>query len=249
MKRSVSLLFQSGVHTPHGTRYNAARIKNWPLQNIPSNFAFTTEQKMRAKFIPRDTGKIPRDFVLSVLYRHQPCEVSALWNYCSSDPRVVLDSKKHLRDVLQQMRSEGFINFEKNLNSQVWECYLTREKYEYVRNLVRSNSSLHATADAENSIAGTLTNEMSQTDNITLTPKSEEEHPTTPIVDLQGKMLQLEHELAETTKQLSKYQHVEADYLPYTDLNGKVNFMWWYETTDCATESSPDHDGISRLSS
>lgn len=216
MKSTVITLFQAGVHVPHGAKYFAARIKNWPAQNIPSNFSFTSEQIFKAKFIPRDTGKIPKEFVLSVLYRHQPCEVSELWSFCARDPRIVLDSKKHLRDVLQEMRSEGYITFEKNTHSHQWECHLTRERHKEVRELV-----LNSTCSI-----GESSEYPAQADLL----KEEEEELSTE--KKAHRLRELEKKLEKSTRALHQFQNIESDYLPYTDLNGKVNFMWWYETVD-----------------
>lgn len=208
-----------------GAEYHRpSRMKHWPRKReIPENFAFTPEQRYRAKSIPRDTGKIPKDFVLSILYRHQPCEVSDLWSFCLADPRIVLDGKRHLREVLQQLRAEGYVTFEKNLHSQKWEGHLTRERYEDVRRIVKS-----ALFSVESSDEASFPPAIESSLNT--------EAVDTPLESLSAseKAVQLEtleKELALTTQKLAKYQFVEIDYLPYTDLNGKVKFMWWYETS------------------
>ncbi|ORC91087.1 uncharacterized protein TM35_000075110 [Trypanosoma theileri] len=220
MRRTLRVLWQYGVHTPHGNVYNGAKMKNWPEQKIPDNFKFTEEMRFRAKSLPRDVGKIPRDFVLSVLYRHQPCEVSSLWEYCTNDPSIVLDSKKHLRDVLKQAREEGFITFERDSVSSEWLCYITRERYEEVRRIAAAKteatdvySALRGSSATETSSYAERFREMNDV--------AKEEH-----------VRRLEEEVAATTKHLRSFQRKEIDYLPYTDLNGKVNFMWWYETRD-----------------
>lgn len=199
-------------------------MKHWPQKRrIPENFSFTSEQRYRAKSIPRDTGKIPKDFVLSILYRHQPCVVSHLWSLCAADPRIVLDSKKHLREVLQQLRSEGYVTFEKNLHSQEWESHLTRERYNDVRKIVKS--ALFSTGSTkEQNISPTA---ESSFDTVSLDVSTNALSTTERVAELK----KLEEQLAQTTKNLAKYQFTEIDYLPYTDLNGKVKFMWWYETS------------------
>eukprot|EP00796_Vickermania_ingenoplastis_P011580 gene11580-7976_t len=219
MNRTLSVLFQSGVHVPHGVRYNAAHMKFWPHQKPPLDFHFTAEQKFKAKPFPRDTGKIPKDFVLSVLYRHQPCKLSELWSHCLLDARIVLDSRRHLREVLHQMRLEGFVTFEKNIhNAAEWECHLTRERYEEVRQLVLSS-------DAKSSEESVPPREPEE-------DGAEASQEATDVADKLERLKALEKRLAETTKKLQNFQRVEIDYLPYTDLNGKVNFMWWYETME-----------------
>lgn len=222
-------MFQSGVHVPHNTAYHAARLKHWPRQKIPQNFNFLTEQKFKAKAIPRDTGKIPRDFVLSVLYRHQPCNVHELWDLCAMDPKMVLDSKRHLRLVLQQIRAEGFLVFEKNLETQHWECHLTRERYQEVRLLVVDSAGTKMEGE-ELEDAGAFPEEELREKISSMSLKEKEEY-----------LHSLEKRLAETTAELRKYQQVTADYLPYTDLNGKVHFMWWYEVEDANGKTALPH--------
>ncbi|KAG5497771.1 hypothetical protein GH5_02561 [Leishmania sp. Ghana 2012 LV757] len=220
MWRCFPRLYQAGVHTPHGTRYNAARMKNWPVQEVPQNLNFTNEQRFKAKAMPRDTGKIPRDFVLSVLYRNQPCEVSSLWEHCMSDPQIVLDSKRHLREVLQQARAEGFISFEKDAVTDRWVCHLTRERFEEVRALVGARVE---TLDTYSGLRGASATETSAYSEGFREMNEDAKHEHLRL---------LSEQVADTTAHLRKFQRMEMDYLPYTDLNGKVNFMWWYEMSD-----------------
>ncbi|EKG05852.1 hypothetical protein TCSYLVIO_003064 [Trypanosoma cruzi] len=220
MRRTTAVLWQHGVHVPRGVVYHGAKMKHWPEQKVPDNFKFTEEQRFRTKAIPRDFGKIPRDFVLSVLYRHQPCEVSGLWEHCTSDPGVVLDSKRHLREVLKQARDEGFVSFERDPVSNEWLCFVTRERFEEVRQIAG------AKAEASEVYSGLRGSSATETSSYTerfkeMNEMAREEHAR-----------RLEEEVKTTTKHLRSFQRKEVDYLPYTDLNGKVNFMWWYETRD-----------------
>lgn len=231
MQRCVLRFFQSGVHTPHGVSYNVARMKRWPVQRVPDNFKFTEEQRFRNKSLPRDCGNIPRNFVLSVLYRHQPCEVSSLWEHCVHDPNIVLDSKHHLRSVLHQARAEGFISFEMDSVTQRWVCHLTRERFEEVRAIVAAKASATETITNLRGHAATETAALSLR-----------------FQDMNNEMKmshlrQLSEQVGTTTEHLRKFQRTEIDYLPYTDLNGKVNFMWWYETVDV----SPSDDAAKAL--
>ncbi|EPY38986.1 hypothetical protein AGDE_04943 [Angomonas deanei] len=236
MRKSITFLFQSGVHTPPGVSYNAARMKGWPQQKVPENFKFTEEQRFKTKALPRDTGRIARDFLLSVLYQHQPCEVSTLWEHCMCDPQIVLDSKKHLRDVLHQARSEGYVSFEKDPLTQKWVCHLARERYEEVVRMVSARTEsldhygkLRGAAASETTEFAANFNEMNE--------EAKREH-----------LAFLTEQVKETTQRLKKFQRTEIDYLPYTDLNGKVNFMWWYETVDVKdTPTLPSENDSSRL--
>lgn len=220
LQRTILKKLQQGVHTPKGQQvYNAAKMKNWPEQKIPPNFNFTAEQRFRVKAMPRDIGRIPRDFVLSVLYRHQPCPVDGLWDLCSADPAAVLDSKRHLREVLKQAREEGFVTFDKNERDE-WTCTLCRERYEEVRRIVNHRNETGATMSSLRGSSVAETSEYSQTFQ-EMNDEARAEH-----------LKLLQEQVALTSEKLRKFQKTEIDYLPYTDLNGKVNFMWWYESRD-----------------
>ncbi|CCW67924.1 unnamed protein product [Phytomonas sp. Hart1] len=233
MRRAIWDRFQTGANLPRGVSYNAAKMKHWPSQKVPENFAFTPEQRLKAKALPRDTGAIPKAFVLSVLYRHQPCEVGALWGHCVEDPQIVLDSKLHLREVLQQARSEGFISFEMDPITHHWLCHLTRERYEEVRSLVVTRNS---------GIEQGLKQRPAADETANLSRGFE-------AMDQETKKRHLERlteQIAEVATHLRHFQRTEIDYLPYTDLNGKVNFMWWYETVDTKTALPPSNDAMDK---
>ena len=85
LRRTAGRLFQVGAHVPHGTAYRGARIKSWPRQQLPANMSFLPEQRWTMKAVPRDTGRIPRDFVLTVVYKSQPVNVGDLWSLCTCE--------------------------------------------------------------------------------------------------------------------------------------------------------------------
>lgn len=239
MQRSLRRLFQSGVHTAKGAGvYSNAKIKNWPEQKIPDDFRFTDEQRFRLKAMPRDIGRIPRDFVLSVVYQNQPCEVDKLWDMCSTDPRCVLDSKRHLRAVLKQAREEGWITFEKSqdvaASESQWTCVLTRERFSEVKQII----SGHVEASATSGVGLRGANLAETTEALQAFKEMNEDAKATHL-------RLLKEQVKLTTERLRRFQRTEVDYLPYTDLNGKVQFMWWYETRDQtapASETLPESD-------
>lgn len=183
--------------------------------------------------MPRDTGSVPVQFVLSVLYRHQPCEMSSLWNCCAGDSRSVLDSRKHLRDVLHEARAQGFVYFELNPHTERWECHLTRERYHEVRDLVRQSTAAGGSESGELQPQRELAHDHDGNETTSRSLMVEEKS---------RRLAELEEQLRESTVDLKQYQSVEVDYLPFTDLNGRVQFMWWYETSEAAAkavEASP----------
>ena len=201
-------------------------MKNWPSQEVPQNFQFTNEQRFRLKPMPRDVGRIPVQFVLGVVYRNQPCAVDSLWEICAAHPKTVLDSRRHLRSVLKQAREEGYVTFEKDPSDGSWQCALTRDRFEEVKAMVQRDADEEATA------TNTL-REGSAAD----TTAFAAEFQTMSLEEKKDHVKKLQAEVTRTTDHLRKFQRTTIDYLPYTDLNGKVNFMWWYETKDVETGS------------
>lgn len=227
IRRSARRLLQSGVHTPHSVSYNGAKMKHWPEQEIPADFRFTPEQRFTLRAMPRDTGRIPRNYVLGVLYRNQPADVQSLWEHCCADPATVLDSKRHLREVLKQARSEGFIHFERAGGSDEgeWMCLITRERYEEVKGMV----SMEPSAALE---GGVMKGEAAND-----TEAYAKEFSTMNRDEKEIHLSKLREQVGLTSGKLREHTRTEVDYLPYTDLNGKVNFMWWYETKSGAPSS------------
>ena len=223
LRRSFNRLFQQGVHTPVGDKYVGAKMKHWPEQAVPEGFTFTAEQRFRLKAMPRDVGRIPRNFVLQILFRQQPAHVDGLWASCQRDSGMVLESRRHLREVLKQARDEGFIYFEKEAETGEWQCLLTRERYAEVEALVdtaNANAVLEAPTLRGEAIGET---EAYAAEYRSMTDEEKVEH-----------IQKLKEQVSATSAKVRTYTRNEVDYLPYTDLNGKVNFMWWYEARDGA---------------
>lgn len=228
LKRTTLRVFQVGVHVPHGTHYFGAKMKHWPTSKIPQNFNLTTEQKLKMEPLPRDVGTIPRNFVLNVLYQHQPCEVEKIWEMVCEDSTTVLDSRKHLRAVLKQCREEGFIYFDRDAVTDGWICHLTRERFEEVKEIAKTTAQ-NATPASINVLRGSAVSE---------TTASGEAFQNLTLEEQDQHLKQLEEAVAATNESVRYLQRTEVEYLPYTDLNGKVNFMWWYDVRDASSDQT-----------
>ena len=227
LRRCASKLFQVGAQVPHGTAYRGARFRNWPRQQLPSNIHFLPEQRWAMRALPRDSGRVPRDFLLSVVYKAQPVNVADLWELCTTEAGCVLDSKRHLREVLKAAREEGWVLFEKDESTQSWTCSLTRERFEEVRHMVNEDAATQTAAHAGlRGKAADRTTEISTA----FEHMSEAE---------QGEHLRkLREALKASNAMVEKFQRTEVDYLPYTSLNGRVEFMWWYESRDVSNQAA-----------
>lgn len=246
-RRCRFALYQVGVHVPHGEAFRGARFKAWPQQKVPANFSLLPEQRWSMLPIQRDTGKVPRNFVLKILYFQQPCAVEQLWRLCTQDSECVLDSKRHLREVLKQCRDEGFVTFSKETTSSSeasagaavaggsaggavgaattsWTCTLTRERFEEVRAMV------NMLPDS----AGSAMSAGMRGDAASGTSDSAEVFRGLDDAEKVKHLEQLRAQTEAANQLLSAFQRIEIDYLPYTDLHGKVNTMYWYDSVDQA---------------
>ena len=216
MLRSLvkSLEAQRGYRSLHQT-YPAAKLKHHPdIIKVPDNFRWHRHIFDHVA-LPRGTSGKPMNFVLSVLFYNQPCRLDSLWTKCLEVPGIPLDSRRHLRQVTHQARMEGWIYFEKKEDTH-WYVYFAPDRYEEVKFLVNSwrqdwiesigDSAKHAASSKE------VVNVDSEK------AEAKKEH-----------MDHIRQALVDANKRLGDHERTTIDYLPYTDPNGKVNFMWWYE--------------------
>ena len=134
--------------------------------------------------------------------------------------------------MLKQAREEGYLVFEKDEGADNWTCTLTRERFEEVRSMVQEDSATQTAAHAGlRGKAADKTTELGAAFR-QMTREEKTEH-----------LSQLREALRASNERVEEYQRTEAEYLPYTTLNGRVEFMWWYESRDVsANAGGPDGD-------
>ena len=197
--------------------YGAAKIKDHPEKiEIPKNFKWNTHVFYH-KPLPRGTSGEPLYFVLAVLFYNQPCRVATLWNICRQIPFVPLDSRRHLREVVHQARREEWIYFDK---TDCWYIYPTRERYEELKTVVSKWRETWLSRHNERTPDISPNKQEVSQFVAQLGEKEKGRHQE----QIEGQLGQMEHKLR-------KYERTQIEYLPYTDPNGKVNFMWWYDTS------------------
>ena len=195
--------------------YPAAKMKHHPdIIKVPNNFRWH-RHVFDHKALPRGTSGKPMNFVLSVLFYNQPCKLENLWSKCLEVPGIPLDSRRHLRQVTHQARMEGWIHFEKKEDTH-WYVYFNPDRYEEVKYLVQSWRS-----DWLDKISGNP-GQSTAFESIQTVAKSDE-------TNKKSHMDHVRKALVDANKRLGDFERTTIDYLPYTDPNGKVNFMWWYE--------------------
>mmetsp|Transcript_9777 Transcript_9777/g.14796 ORF Transcript_9777/g.14796 Transcript_9777/m.14796 type:complete len:247 (-) Transcript_9777:17-757(-) len=232
-------LSSRGYKSLHDT-YSAAKMKGHPdFIKVPENFRW--HKHFEQVPLPRGTSGKPMNFVLTVVFYNQPCRLENLWNKCMEVSGIPLDSKRHLRQVLHQARMEGWIFFEQK--DDVWYALFCQDRYEEVKWLV--------TKWREDWIK-TIDGNPHQTE----VTKVIEKGSSSSITDRRLHLEKMRKALVEANEKLNTFERTTIDYLPYTDPNGKVQFMWWYELTvknktrtTSSLEPNPDaQKSTSRLS-
>jgi hypothetical protein len=262
--RSCVRIYQVGAHVPHSAAFRGATMKAWPRSAIPTNFQFLPEQRLAIKPLPRDTGRVPRNFVLRLLYLNQPVVMDDLWNLCTNEAGCVLDSKRHLREVLKTCRDESFVYFDRHPDTGAWVCNLARERYEEVKAMVvssddRSPAALGMRGAAAQATAASLA--AVKFENASTEPPTASTSDEIPSAEAAGTadaavsgssyhndsaaaqeayIAKLRQAVAQSQDIARRFRRVDVDYLPYTDLNGKVKFMWWYDTQDGPAPGIPE---------
>ncbi|ORC89017.1 uncharacterized protein TM35_000142280 [Trypanosoma theileri] len=90
------------------------------------------------KAIPRDLGEIPRNYVLKLLFFHQPVRLVDLWAVCKEHDDVPLDSAKHLRLVLKIAKLQRWVYAEKNQTNNLYYYYIHQSRVKEVQEMVRA---------------------------------------------------------------------------------------------------------------
>eukprot|EP00760_Papus_ankaliazontas_P020906 PhM_4_TR18607/c0_g1_i1/m.30928 len=207
----------------------AAKIAGHPESiQVPKNFRWH-DPLMEQVPLPRGTCAEPLYFVLSVIYYNQPCRMAQLWSLCSQVPFVPLDSRRHLRQVVHQARHEGWVFFEKNAETHQWYVYPTRERHEELKVLVRGWREAWMQRVAAGSGGSEPANVAERTQSTTA-PANAAFQNMSPQ-DRVAHMEKVQEQLFALQTKLAKHERTSMDYLPYTDPNGRVHFMWWYDTT------------------
>lgn len=105
------------------------------------------------KAIPRDLGEIPRNYVLKLVFFHQPIRLVDLWEVCKQHDDVPLDSAKHLRLVLKIAKLQKYVYAEKNQTNNLYYYYIHQSRVHEVQEMVRADEVQRKQTEAEDAAA------------------------------------------------------------------------------------------------
>ncbi|RHW74249.1 hypothetical protein DPX39_010017200 [Trypanosoma brucei equiperdum] len=179
------------------------------------------------KAIPRDLGEIPRDYVLRLLFFHQPIRLVDLWTICKEHDDVPLDSAKHLRLVLKIAKLQRWVYAEKNQTNNLYYYYVHQSRMQEVQQMVRASEVRKKEQESLREIEA---------------EKLRMEEQERRKVALDENIVALQNALVSNIAQIQEFDPGFARSKPYVTESGAVNVGWGLNDGGSAACSS-DLDG------
>ncbi|RNF25600.1 uncharacterized protein Tco025E_02096 [Trypanosoma conorhini] len=170
------------------------------------------------KAIPRDLGEIPRNYVLKLLFFHQPIRLVDLWSVCKEHDDVPLDSAKHLRLVLKIAKLQRWVYAEKNQTNNLFYYYIHQSRVREVQEMVRADEVRKKEEESLQAV---------EAENLR---REENERRRTALDE---KILVLQNLLVSNVAQIQQFDPAFVQAKPYVTEAGAVNVAWgWHGSED-----------------
>ncbi|CBZ14567.1 conserved hypothetical protein [Leishmania braziliensis MHOM/BR/75/M2904] len=179
------------------------------------------------KAVPRDLGELPRNYVLKLLFFHQPIRLLDLWELCKQHNDVPLDSARHLRLVLKIAKLQKWAYAEKNQTDNLYYYYVHQSRIHEVQQMVRHDEVVKRAqeADSKRQIV-----------------RQEEERQAREAQSLDDHIIALQNTLVSNIGHIRAFDPTFVDTKPYVMESGAVNCAWhWEGAVDAATQEASSH--------
>lgn len=186
-------------------------------------------ERNNIKAIPRDLGELPRNYVVKLLFFHQPIRLLDLWEICKQHDDVPLDSARHLRLVLKIAKLQKWVYAEKNQSNNLYYFYVHQSRTHEVQQMVRQDEVLKRERDAQATAEQVRKEEM----------KGERE-----AQNLDDRIVSLQNTLVSNIGHIRAFDPAFVDSKPYVLESGAVNCAWYWDGVGAA--SSTDAAGADR---
>ncbi|CCW67192.1 unnamed protein product [Phytomonas sp. Hart1] len=171
------------------------------------------------KAIPRDLGDLPRNYVLKLLYFHQPIRLVDFWEVCKQHDDVPLDSAKHLRLVLKIAKLQKWVYAEKNQTNNLYYYYIHQSRMHEVKDMVHSDEVVRKRKEEEEA-------------EVTLRQSQEDQKEAARLLD--DNILTMQNILAQGINAIRDFDPGYVEDKPYVMENEAINFTWhWEGLTRC----------------
>ncbi|KAG5479993.1 hypothetical protein LSCM1_06412 [Leishmania martiniquensis] len=181
--------------------------------NIRELFKKPLEQN-NIKAVPRDLGELPRNYVVKLLFFHQPIRLLDLWELCKQHDDVPLDSARHLRLVLRIAKLQKWVYAEKNQSNNLYYYYVHRGRTHEVQQMVRQAEVAKRAQEAEAK---------------TQAVRMDEERQAREAQSLDDRIVALQNTLVSNMSRIRAFDPAHVDAKPYVTESGAVNCAWHWE--------------------
>ncbi|EPY23035.1 hypothetical protein STCU_01078 [Strigomonas culicis] len=168
-------------------------------------------QRNNLKAIPRDLGEIPRNYVVKLLFFHQPIRLTDLWEICKAEDDVPLDSAKHLRLVLKIARLQKWIYTEKNQTNNLYYYYIHQSRTNEIQKMVRADEVRRKQQEEEAAVAATRADAAA----------AERDRAA-----LDDRIVALQTLLVTNVSHIRTYDPTYVEQQPYVTPSGAVDSCW-----------------------
>ncbi|RNF05677.1 hypothetical protein TraAM80_04398 [Trypanosoma rangeli] len=177
------------------------------------------------KAIPRDLGELPRNYVLKLLFFHQPIRLVDLWSVCKEHDDVPLDSAKHLRLVLKIAKLQRWVYAEKNQTNNLFYYYIHQSRVQEVQDMVRADE-VHK-------------KEKESLETVEAEKLRREENERRRTV-LDEKIMALQNILVSNVAQIQQFDPAFLHAKPYLTKDGAVDLAWGWRGNESSFGGDDD---------
>jgi hypothetical protein len=192
--------------------------------NIRELFKKPLEQN-NIKAVPRDLGELPRNYVVKLLFFHQPIRLLDLWEICKQHDDVPLDSARHLRLVMKIAKLQKWVYAEKNQSNNLYYFYVHQSRTHEVQQMVRHDEIVKRERDAQ-----AAAEEL----------RKQEAHREQAAQSLDDRIVAMQNTLVSNMGHIRAFDPAFVDAKPYVMESGAVNCAWhWDGVRSSASERAP----------
>lgn len=190
------------------------------------------------KAIPRDLGELPRNYIVKLLFFHQPIRLLDLWEVCKQHDDVPIDSARHLRLLLKIAKLQKWVYAEKNQSNNLFYYYLHQSRTHEVQQMVRQDEVAKRAREA-----------AAETEAM----RSAEAQQARDAQSLDDRIVALQNTLVSNMGHIRAFDPAYVDAKPYVMESGAVNCAWhWDGASEAAAaaqavdQRAPHVDGDAR---
>lgn len=166
------------------------------------------------KAIPRDLGELPRNYLVKLLFFHQPIRLLDFWEVCKQHDDVPFDSARHMRQVMKIAKLQKWIYAEKNQTNNLYYFYVHQSRTHEVQQMVRQDEIRKREREAQEA-AEALQRAEAQRER--------------DAQNLDDRIVALQNTLVSNMGHIRAFDPAYVDGKPYVMDSGAVNCAWHWE--------------------